>query len=69
MYPNELFNFLGVSVTLYEIWIIVGIIACLVFTVIAMKKCGYSSSASDTIIIIGILAIILGLLFARSCIA
>ena len=64
MYPNELFNFLGVSVTLYEIWIIVGIIACLVFTVIAMKKCGYSRSASDAIIIIGIFAIILGLLTA-----
>ena len=42
----------------------VGVIACLIYTVIAMKKSGYSSSASDTIIIIGIFAIIIGLLTA-----
>ena len=63
MYPDELFNFLGISVDMYAICFIVGIISCLVFTVIAMKKCGYSRSASDTIIIIGILSIIVGLLF------
>ena len=63
MYPDELFNILGVSVDMYAICFIVGIIACLVFTIIAMKKCGYSASASDTIIIIGILSIIIGLLF------
>ena len=34
------------------------------YTVIALKKCGYSSTASDTIIIIGILAILIGLLSA-----
>ena len=63
MYPDELFNIFGVSVDLYAICFIVGVISCLVFTIIAMKKCGYSASASDTIIIIGILSIIIGLLF------
>ena len=64
MYPDELFNIFGISIDMYAICFIVGIIACLIFTIIAMKKSGYSASASDTIIIIGILAIILGLLFA-----
>ena len=64
MYPDELFNIFGVSIDMYAICFIVGVIACLIFTIIAMKKSGYSASASDTIIIIGILAIILGLLFA-----
>ena len=64
MYPNELFNIFGVSIDLYAICFIVGVIACLIFTIIAMKISGYSSSASDTIIIIGILSIVIGLLFA-----
>ena len=64
MYPDELFNFLGISVDLYTICFIVGVIACLAYTVIALKRCGYSSTASDTIIIIGILAILIGLLSA-----
>ena len=64
MYPDELFNFLGMSVDLYTICFIVGVVACLAYTVIALKKCGYSSTASDTIIIIGILAILIGLLSA-----
>ena len=64
MYPNELFNIFGVSIDLYTICFLVGIIACLVFTIIAMKKCGYSSTARDTIIIIGIFAILIGLLSA-----
>ena len=41
----------------------VGIVACFVFTYIAMKKSGYSSSARDTILIIGVFAILLGLSF------
>ena len=64
MYPNELFNIVGVSVDLYTICFLVGVIACLIFTIIAMKKCGYSSTARDTIIIIGIFAIMIGLLSA-----
>ena len=64
MYPNELFNIFGVSVDLYTICFLVGIIACLIFTIIAMKKCGYSSTARDTIIIIGIFSILIGLLSA-----
>ena len=64
MYPNELFNIFGLSVDLYTICFLVGIIACLIFTIIAMKKCGYSSTARDTIIIIGIFAIMIGLLSA-----
>ena len=64
MYPDELFNIFGISINMYAICFVVGVIACLIFTIIAMKKSGYSASASDTIIIIGILAIILGLLFA-----
>ena len=64
MYPNELFNIFGLSIDLYTICFIVGVIACLIFTVIAMKKSGYSQSASDTVIIIGLFAIIIGLLTA-----
>ena len=64
MYPNELFNIFGLSVDLYNICFLVGIIACLIFTIIAMKKCGYSTTARDTIIIIGIFAIMIGLLSA-----
>ena len=64
MYPNELFNIFGLSIDLYTICFLVGIIACLIFTIIAMKKCGYSSTARDTIIIIGIFAIMIGLLSA-----
>ncbi len=64
MYPNELFNIFGVSVDLYTICFLVGIIACLMFTIIAMKKCGYSSTARDAIIFIGILSIMIGLLSA-----
>lgn len=64
MYPNDLFNILGIGFDLYTLCFIVGIIACLVFTIIAMKKSGYSSTASDTIIIIGLFAIIFGLLGA-----
>ena len=64
MYPNELFNIFGLSIDLYLICFLVGIIACLVFTILAMKKTGYSSTARDTIIMIGIFAIIIGLLSA-----
>ena len=64
MYPNELFNIFGISVDLYTICFVVGIIACLLFTIFAMKKCGYSSTARDTIIIIGIFAILFGILLA-----
>ena len=64
MYPNELFNIFGLSVDIYTICFVVGVIACLIFTIIAMKKSGYSSTASDTIIILGIFAIMIGLLSA-----
>ena len=64
MYPNELFNIFGLSIDLYLICFLVGIIVCLVFTILAMKKTGYSSTARDTIIMIGIFAIIIGLLSA-----
>ena len=64
MYPNELFNIFGISIDLYSICFIVGIIACFVFTYLALKKCGYSYTARDTIMIIGIFAILIGILSA-----
>lgn len=64
MYPDELFNIFGISLDLYTICFMVGVLACLIYTVIAMKKSGYSKSASDTIILIGILSIMIGLLVA-----
>ena len=64
MYPNELFNIFGLSIDLYLICFLVGVIVCLIFTILAMKKTGYSSTARDTIIMIGIFAIIIGLLSA-----
>ncbi len=56
-------NIFGLDIDMYTVWFMVGIIACLIFTIIAMKICGYSKTASDAIIIIGIFAIIIGLLF------
>lgn len=64
MYPDTLFNFLGLEIDLYSILIAVGIIACFIFTYIAMKKSGYSSTASDVILVTGIFAIIVGFGFA-----
>ena len=64
MYPNELFNIFGLSIDLYQICFIVGIIACFIFTYIALRKCGYSYTARDTILIIGIFAILIGILSA-----
>lgn len=63
MYPNPLFNIFGVDIDLYAIMILIGLIVCFVFTYFAMKKSGYSSSARDTILVIGFFAIALGLLF------
>ena len=64
MYPNELFHIGSISIDLYSICFLVGIIACFVYTYIAMKKCGYSATAVDTILIIGIFAIMFGILSA-----
>ena len=64
MHSDYLFKIFGVGIDLYSIFIAIGILACLLFTIFAMKKCGYSSSARDTIIIIGIFAIMFGLGFA-----
>lgn len=64
MYPYSLFNFFGIEIDLYTICFIVGIIACFIYTIVGMKKSGYSSSASDTIILVGIVAIIVGLFSA-----
>ena len=64
MFPDPLFKIFSLEIDLYTICFAVGVIACLVFTILAMKKSGYSSTARDTIIVIGILAIIVGLVFA-----
>lgn len=64
MYPDTLFTIFGLEVDFYTIFFLVGLIACIAFTIIAMKKSGYSSSASDTIILIGIFAIMVGLFSA-----
>ena len=57
-------NIFGFAIDMYTVWIVFGIIVCLIFTIFAMKKCGYSATATDAIIIIGILSTILGFLFA-----
>lgn len=54
----------GLPIDMYTVWFAIGVIACLIFAIIAMKRCGYSKSASDTVIVIGIFAIIIGLLTA-----
>ena len=64
MYPNELFNIFGISVDLYAICFLLGIVACFAYTYLALKKCGYSPTAVDTILTIGIVAILLGILSA-----
>ena len=63
MYPNPLFKIFGVEIDLYAIMILIGLIACFIFTYIAMKKSGYSSTARDIVLVIGFFAIALGLLF------
>ena len=63
MYPDPLFSIFGIGVDLYSICILVGLIVCFIFTYFTMKKSGFSSTARDTILIIGIFAIALGLLF------
>ena len=64
MLPEPLFYIGNIGIDMYSIFILFGLIACFVFTYVAMKKSGYSSSARDTILIIGIFAIMLGFLFA-----
>ena len=64
MFPDPLFNIFGIDIDMYAIFILIGLIACFVFTYIAMRKSGYSSTARDTILMIGIIAIALGFLFA-----
>ena len=64
MLPDPLFTIFGIEIDMYAIFILIGLIACFVFTCIAMKKSGYSSSARDTILMIGIFAIALGFLCA-----
>lgn len=64
MLPDPLFRIFGIEIDMYAIFILIGLIACFVFTYIAMKKSGYSSSARDTILMIGIFAIALGFLSA-----
>ena len=63
MYPDPLFKIGSLEVDLYAIFFILGIIACFIFTYLAMKKSGFSPTARDTILLIGIFAIGLGLLF------
>ena len=64
MHSDYLFEIFGVGIDLYSIFIAVGIFVCLLFTIFAMKKSGYSPTARDTIITIGIFSIIFGLGFA-----
>ena len=58
MIPEPLFNIFGIEIDMYAICFLVGLIACFVFTYIAMRKSGYSSSARDTILIIGLLKLL-----------
>ena len=64
MLPDPLFSIFGIDIDMYAIFILIGLIARFIFTYIAMKKSGYSSSARDMILIIGIFAIALGFLAA-----
>ena len=63
MYPDPLFKIGSLAIDLYTICFIVGVIVCFIFTYLTMKKSGFSPSARDTILLIGIFAIGLGLLF------
>lgn len=47
---------------MYGLWFCVGVVMCLIFAIVAMKISGYSRTAIDTIITIGIFAIIIGVL-------
>lgn len=64
MYPDPLFSIGSIGIDLYSIMFVLGIIACFIFTYFAMKKTGYSRTASDVILITGIFAILVGFGFA-----
>ena len=64
MFPDPLFSIGSIEIDMYAIFILIGLSACFIYTYIAMKKSGYSSSARDMILIIGIFAIALGFLAA-----
>jgi phosphatidylglycerol:prolipoprotein diacylglycerol transferase len=55
-------NIFGLTIHMYGLWFCIGVIVCLIFTTFAMKKCGYSKTAIDVIIIIGVFAILIGIL-------
>ena len=63
MYPEPLFKIFSLEIDLYTICFLVGVIVCFIFTYLAMRYSGFSASARDVILLIGIFAIIIGLLF------
>ena len=63
MYPDPLIKFFDIEIDLYSIFFFIGVVVCFVFTYFAMRKSGYSPTARDTMLFIGLVAIALGLLF------
>ena len=60
MFPE--FKIFNLTIHMYGLWFCVGVVMCLIFAIVAMKISGYSRTAIDTIITIGIFAIIIGVL-------
>lgn len=65
MVPNALFTLFGNGVYLYGIFIAVGILACLYVFYLYTKKKGMPQKVQDFVLIVALLSIAIGFLFAK----
>ena len=64
MLPDPLFKLFGIEIDMYSILLATGVVLCLIFTIWAMRREKYSRTARETIVMIGFLSIVIGVLFA-----
>ena len=64
MYPYPLFTIFGFSFDLYDLFLLLGIVACFIFLLFAFKKAKFNYDAVCTILIVGLFAIPIGIFFA-----
>lgn len=64
MYQETLFKIFDVDVTLYGICLAAGIVCCFLFLMYAFRKLKFNESATELILLVGILATAFGVFFA-----
>lgn len=64
MYPYALFTLFGVSIDLYTVCVTVGIVGCLVWCVLEMKRKRFSADAVEVYLMISLLSVAIGFFFA-----